>query len=70
MDACFCVRVSLSHYYLSLLSETCLSVQCSIPSQIRDLTFGPSYSSAAGQCETAPVTQLGKEAQRVAKGYK
>lgn len=29
--------------------------------QIRDLTFDPPYSSAAGQCKAAPVTQIGRE---------
>lgn len=51
-----CVRLSS----LLMLSETRLSRQWNIPSQIRDLTFDPPYSSAAGQGKAAPVTQTGR----------
>lgn len=44
-----------------VLSETRLSRQRSIPSQIRNLTSDPSYSSASGQCKAAHVTQIGRE---------
>lgn len=52
------VWVSLSCF---LLYESYLSGRCSIPAQIRDLTSDLSYSSASGQCKTAPVTQSRRE---------
>lgn len=51
-----------------VLSEIFLSWWCSIPSQIRNPTSDPSYSSPSGQCKAAPVTQIGGE--QLSKRYR
>lgn len=54
--ACVCKTVFNSH---AIWDPSVQAVEHSI--QIRDLTFHPPYSSAAGQCKAAPVTQIGRE---------